>query len=198
MEKYVITIMRQFGSLGRPIAKKAAELLDVEFYDRDIVEKAAEKMKLSVSEVSSYEENAKSTFYRMKFPLGLGTSSIQDDIYYEQRKIINQVADNESCIIVGRCADYILKDMENAIHLYIYASYEDRLRNCVETLGMEEEDAKHMIMEVDKARDSYHRHYAGYLPSDVRYKDALINSSLLGVDGTAELIRDMVVKKFGE
>ena len=194
--KYVVTITREFGSMGRPIAKKAAALLGIECYDRDIVEETAEKMNLPLSVVSKEEESAKTAFFNMKYPLGMGTSEVQDNIFITQQKIINQLVEKESCIIVGRCSDYILKNMENAFHVYIYASFEDKLKNCVELLSMKEDEARKMIVEVDKARASYHKHYAGYAINDLRYKDLLINSSLLGVDGTAELLADIIRKRF--
>ena len=197
-DRYAVTITREFGSMGRPIAKKAAAMIGIECYDRDIVEEAAKKMNLPLSLVSEQEESAKTAFFNMKYPLGMGTSDVQDNIFITQQKIINQLVEKESCIIVGRCSDYILKNMENAFHIYIYASYKDKLRNCIELLNMQEEDARKMLIDVDKARASYHKHYAGYAMSDIKYKDLLINSSLVGVDGTAELIADIVKKKFGQ
>ncbi|MDD6616828.1 MAG: cytidylate kinase-like family protein [Lachnospiraceae bacterium] len=201
MEKYVVTITRQFGSLGRPIARKMSELLGVEYYDRDIVDQAAQKLKLPVSLVNEQEEKAvkqvKNPFSRMMFPLGKGTSNTQDEIFEAQENIIKFLAERESCIIVGRCSDFILSDVENAIHIYIYASYEARLKHCIEDLHMEESEARSMMKSVDEARNSYHMQYAGYLPDDRRHKDILIDSSLFGVDGTAEFLAEAVQKKFG-
>lgn len=194
--RFAVTITREFGSMGRPIAKKAAAMLGIECYDRDIVEETAKKMNLPLSVVSKEEESAKTAFFNMKYPLGMGTSEMQDNIFITQQKIINQLVEKESCFIVGRCSDYILKNMENAFHVYIYASYEDKLKNCVELLGMKEEEARKMIVDVDKARASYHKHYAGYAINDMRYKNLMIDSSLVGVDGTAELLVDLVRKKF--
>ena len=201
MEKYVVTITRQFGSLGRPIARKMSELLGVEYYDRDFVDQAAQKLKLPVSLVNEQEEKAvkpvKNPFSRMMFPLGKGTSNTQDEIFEAQENIIKFLAERESCIIVGRCSDFILSDVENAIHIYIYASYEARLKHCIEDLHMEESEARSMMKSVDEARNSYHMQYAGYLPDDRRHKDILIDSSLFGVEGTAEFLAEAVQKKFG-
>ena len=201
MSKYVVTITRQFGSLGRPIAKRMSELLGIEYYDRDIVDQAAQKLKLPVSVVDQEEEKAakqiKNPFSRMQFPLGKGTSSTQDDIFEAQENIIKFLAEKDNCIIVGRCSDFILSEVENSMHIYIYASYEARLRHCIEDLEMEESEAKRMIKSVDEARDSYHMQYAGFLPDDKRHKDILIDSSLFGVDGTAEFLADAVRRKFG-
>ena len=197
MEKFIITITREFGSLGRPIAKRLSELLNVEFYDRDIVEETAKKMNLPVSVISDTEEK-KSSFFQMMFPLGNESSDKQRAVFECQSKIITELAAKKSCIIVGRCSDYILAEEPCAIHVHIYAPYADRLANCVGTLGMEKSEAKKMIEEVDKARNSYHKHFAKYLPSDPKHKHIIINSALLEVEGTAQALAAIVKQKFGE
>ena len=118
---YVVTITRQFGSLGRPIAHQLSEKLGIEYYDRDIVETTAKRMNQRVSVISDAEEAAKSSFFKMRFPLGTEESRIQDEIFDVQQKIITELADKESCIIVGRCSDYVLRNYKNVIHIYIYA-----------------------------------------------------------------------------
>lgn len=200
-KKYVITIARQFGSLGRPIAKLMAEKLGIEYYDRDIVEQAAQKLNLPVSKIDEVEESAKrstkNSFRRMMYPLGTQASSVQDKVFEAQQNIMKFLVERESCIIVGRCSDFTLSDIENSIHIYIYAPYEARVRNCIEDLQLDEAEAKKMIKSVDEARDTYHMHYAGFLPNDPRFKNILIDSSLLGVEGTADFLVEAVKRKFG-
>ncbi|OJU13694.1 MAG: cytidylate kinase [Clostridiales bacterium 43-6] len=196
-ENFVITIARQFGSLGRPIARTVSETLGIEYYDRDIVDMAANKINLPVSTVSHEEESAKSTFFNMSYPLGMGTTEIQDTIFAAQRRIITELVEKESCIIVGRCSDYILRDYKNVMNVFIYAPYGARLQNCVELLDMQPAEAKKMISEVDKAREAYHKHYCGYSMSDKDYKHVMLDSSLLGVDGTCEVLVEIIKKRFG-
>jgi cytidylate kinase len=195
MKKYVITITREFGSLGRPIARRMSEILGVEYYDRDIVEATSKKMKLPVSVISEEEEKSLH-FFKMVFPLGMESTERQDQIFKVQSRIIREIAEKEACIIVGRCSDFILKEEENAIHIYIYAPYESRLRNCVEKLGMKKDEAQKMVSAVDKARKAMHKHYAKYAPNSTEHKDVLINSELLGVEGTAQLLAGIVREKF--
>lgn len=199
--KYVITITRQFGSMGRPIAKKMAQKLGIEYYDRDIVDQAAKKLDLPVSVVDENEESAKkivtNPFSRMKYPLGKGTDSTQDKIFEVQQNIIKFLAEKETCIIVGRCSDFILSDMENVMNICIYAPYEDRVQHCVNDLHLEINEARKMIVEVDEARDSYHMNYAGYLPDDKNHKDIMIDSSIFGVEGTADYLVEAVRRRFG-
>ena len=98
MEQYVITISRQFGSMGRSIAKELSENLGIEFLDRDIVEATAKRMGLPVSVISDEEESMKSTFFRRQYPLGMGMSSLKDEIFYTQKNIIRDFAAKGSCI----------------------------------------------------------------------------------------------------
>ena len=100
--KFVVTIARQFGSLGRPIARKVSEKLGIEYYDRDIVELTAKKLNLPVSTISDVEESAKSAFFNMNYPLGMGTTAIQDSIFAAQRKIIVDLAEKGSLKLESR------------------------------------------------------------------------------------------------
>lgn len=195
MEKYVITLSRQFGSMGRSISKKLAEMLGIDFLDRDIVEETAKRMGLPISMISEEEEAAKAGFFGRSYPLGVGLPSLKDEIFQTQENIIRDFAKKESCIIVGRCGDYVLKDHPNKLSVYIYAPYEARLSNCVEKLGMDERTAKRMIKEVDAARENYHKLYVpGYVnPFDNR--DICIDSSRFGVEGSAELLAEIVRKQ---
>ena len=199
-KKYVITITRQFGSLGRQIAKLMAEQLGIEYYDRDIVDQAAKQLKLPASVVDEEEESAKkifkNPFSRMVLPLGGGTNSTQDDIFDAQQNIIRFLAEKSSCVIVGRCSDFILSEMDNVMNIFIYAPYPDRVENCVNSMGLEIDEARKMIVAVDEARDSYHMNYAGYKPGDINHCDILINSSLLGVENTAKYLAELVREKF--
>ena len=198
--KYVITIERQFGSMGQPIARKLSELLGIKCYDNEIIAEAAKMLNLPVSLVDDNEESAISQsgwFKHMKFPQKLSSASdIQNRIFNSQQEIIRSLAKKESCIIVGRCADFALEDIDNVVNIYIYAPYDVRLMHCVNDLKLEEAVAKKTIMEVDKARDAYHLNYAGYKPADPLHKDILINSDFLGIEKTAKLLAEAIKKKF--
>jgi cytidylate kinase len=197
MEKYYITIARQFGSLGRPIAHELSEILGINYYDRDIVEETSKKMSLPVSKISAHEEKSrKSNLFNMLFPLGTDSVETQDKIFKAQQQIILDLADKSSCIFVGRCADYILRDHKNCVNVFIYAPYEARFDNCVTTLDMTFDNARKMIRDVDRARELYWKRYANYSPKDINHKHLMIDSSLFGVTGTAEILAEIVKKKF--
>lgn len=197
MEKYCVTINRQFGSLGRPIAKEVSKILGIEYYDREIVERTSRKLDLPVSTISRHEETSfKSNFFNMLFPLGDSSTNSQDKIFDAESKIISNLVEKESCIIVGRCADFLLKDYKNCINVFIYAPREARFNNCVNILNMKPVEADKMITEVDKARDNYYKNYAGYSMEDIKYKHIMIDSSLFGVQGTAEILAKIIKKRF--
>ena len=156
----------------------------------------ARKLNLPVSIISDEEESAKSAFFNMSYPLGMGTTEIQDEIFAVQRKIITDLAEKGPCIVVGRCSDYILKDSPNLMNVFVYAPYTARLRNCVEKLNMQPAEAKKMIAAVDKAREAYHKHYCGYSMSDKDFKHVMLDSSLLGDEGTCDVLVEIIRKRF--
>ena len=195
-KKYVITIMRQFGSMGRPIARMMSERLGIEYYDRDIVEETAKRLNMSVSELNELDEYSKSSYSRMRFPLGNASAYKQTKVFLTQSQIIMDLAEKASCIIVGRCTDFVLKQRKDMMNVYIYAPYDETLKNCIEKLSMDEDTARKMIHDVDKARDAYHMRFAKYLPGDPNHKDVMINSTFLGEEGTAEYLCELVRKKF--
>lgn len=194
-EKYVITISRQFASMGRSIAKKLAEELGIEFYDRDIVEQTARRMGLPVSTISDTEESANNIYYKRIYPLGMAIKSMQDEVFMVQQNIIRDLADRESCIIVGRCADEVLKDHPRLLNVHVFAPKADRLRNCVEKLGMDEATAKKTLPRVDKSRAGYHKVYGG--GDEYVNCHLMLNSSQFGIEGSAHLLALIARERFG-
>lgn len=196
MKPYVITISRQFGSMGRSIAQALSRELQIDFYDRDIVEETAKRLGMPVSVISDTEENSKSIYFRRMYPLGMGITSFKDEVFLVQKNIIRDLAEKGSCIIVGRCAESILADKENRLSVYIYAPYSARLKNCMEKLGMDEATAKKMIREVDRSRELYHRRYCPEFRDAFTDRDLMIDSSRFGVEGTAQLLAHLARAMF--
>ena len=196
MKQYVVTISRQFGSMGRMIAQQLSRELGVNFYDRDIVEETASRMGLPVSVISNTEENSKSINFKQQYPLGMGIASMRDEIFLIQKNIIRDLAQKESCIIVGRCADSILTDMENRLNVYIYAPMDARLRNAVELAKLDEKTAKKMIREIDRSRELYHRRYCPEYVDASTNKDIMIDSSRFGAEGTVKILAGLVREMF--
>lgn len=195
MENYVVTISRQFASFGRSIAQMLSKELSVEFYDRDIVEATAQRMGQPIPVISNEEENVHPVFFRRKYPLGMGVANIQDEIFHVQSNIIRDIAKRESCIIVGRCAGYVLKDHPRCLNVYIYSPYERRLKNCIEAFQMDIKEAKKMIKEVDRARENYRKHYCTDVKNAYDGYDLMIDSSRFGIEMSAKILADIVRKQ---
>ena len=193
MKNYVVTISRQFAAMGRSVAQAMSDELDIAFYDRDIVEATAARMGLPVSEISDREDNH-SRYFRSLYPLGTGMLSVQDELFQTQRNIIRDLAEKESCLIVGRCADVVLADKRNVLNIRVIAPYDARLKNCVEKLGMDEKTAKKMIERIDRSREQYHKEYGGC--ELTKYTDIMINTARYGIEGAAEQLCSIVRQRF--
>ena len=195
MEKYVITISRQFASMGRCIAQSLSEELGIPFYDRDIVEQTAKRMELPISTISQEEENVRSVYFKRQYPLGMGIQSMQDEIYLDQQNSIRDLAERESCIFVGRCSDSILADHPRRLSVFIYAPYRVRYENCIKRLGMMPSVAEKMIKNVDKSRIQYHRRYCKGYQDELTGKDLSIDSGRFGIEGAAQIIKSVMWSK---
>lgn len=202
MDRFVVTVQRQFGSRGRQIARRMSELLKVSCHDRDIAEQAAEKLGLPASVVEEAEEKAHrqlsfESFSQLIMPPGKNTTQMQDEIFKAQEEVIRNFAERESCVVVGRCSDFVLDGFDRVMNVYIYAAYDARLSWCETELRLDGEKAKETIHREDEERNSYHMQYTGYLPDDRNHKDILIDSALLGPEETAELLAEAVRRRFG-
>ncbi len=190
---YVITISRQFASLGRTIGQKMAADLGIMLYDRDIVAETASRMGISIKDVSDNEESAtgeksKRSFLMRNRLFNFHHYDISDEIFEVQQNIIRDFAARESCIIVGRCAETVLSGRPNLLSVYIYAPIQERFNNCVNELMMDEDTAMDSIKRVDAARESYRRRYAPDAKSILDNHHLMVDSSRLGPDMTAKML----------
>lgn len=200
MAHYVVTISRQFASLGRTIGLKMASNLGIELYDRDIVKHTAERLGLEKGEVSHYDEKTgkRSFFLRNTYLFDFSVYDIHRNVFEVEKNIIQDFAKKESCIIVGRCADSILRDMPNVLNIFIYAPIEERLKNCVEQLGMDETSALEKIRKVDDARSAYRHKFCPECVSEFNDRHIMIDSSKFGVEGTANILTEIVKSSVGK
>ena len=191
MDKYIITITREFGSLGRPIAHALSQKLGIEYYDRDIVDEVAKQLNLPVSQISDAEESSHNHFFAHMFPLGTDKQYIQDMIFDVQKDIILDLARKSSCIIVGRCADLVLTGQDvDCLSLFICAPFEWRVHHRMELENLDEKAARALVEKTDAQREKYYTHYTGRpwgLPENY---DICINSARLGIDRTAALLAE--------
>ncbi len=204
-DNYVITIARGYGSGGRTVGKMLAKELDIPFYDRELFYLASEDSGINLSLFGESDEKIKKGIFSPsthKYTGGLIPPESSDfvsneNLFNYQAKIIRELAESRSCVIVGRCADYVLRDFENLVDVLVWAPPETCVQNIVEIEGLSEKDAERKIKKIDKHRSDYYRYYTGHDWNDVRNYSLCINSGRIGFQKTAQAIRQFAELKLG-
>ncbi len=198
MKKRIITISRQFGSGGRTVGRIVAEKLGIPFYDKELVEQVALESGFAPTFVEEHGEHApgNSVFAYAFAPQGvpgvMNGMSTADFLWHVQCNAILQLAQQGSCVIVGRNADYILKDHADALHVYIHADPSYRAERIVRLYGESEKSPHARLAEKDKRRKLNYQHYTGRTWGAAENYDLCINTSSLGVEQAADLILAVV------
>ncbi len=194
----VITIGRELGSGGRTVGKEVARLLQIPYYDRELIDEAAKESGLSSDFIENNEQEITSSFlynlamgnsytYGMLGLSGTNSMPLTMQVFLAQQKVIQKFA-TSPCVIVGRCADYVLRERQDLLKIFIYAPMEDRVKRAVEEYGYSQKKALDVITKSDKGRA---RHYATFTEwdwGDRRNYDMMLNAAALGVDTAAQMI----------
>jgi len=198
MEKKIITISREFGSGGRTIGHKVAEKLGIPFYDKELVEQVALESGFAPKFVEEHGEHApgRSLFSYAFAPQGvpgvMNGMSTADFLWNIQCSVILQLAEKGPCVIVGRNADYILKDRKDALHAYIHADKAFRADRIVRLYGESEKSPEARLNEKDRRRHVNYQHYTGRVWGTAQNYDVCLNSGTIGIDACVDIIVDMV------
>ena len=198
MEKKIITISREFGSGGRTVGRLVAQKLGIPFYDKELVEQISLESGFAPNFVEEHGEHApgKSLFAYAFAPQGvpgvMNGLSTSDFLWTIQCNVILQLADKGPCVIVGRNADYILKDREDALHVFVHANDEFRKERIVRLYGQSEKTPAARIAEKDKRRKVNYQHYTGRNWGDAQNFDVCLDSAKLGVEECADIIVGIV------
>lgn len=197
----VITISREFGSGGRAVGEKLAKDLGIPFYDREIIEKAA--IESGEDEATFLDEETKTSkgFYFLKalgYPLGSPTSIIpgsspNDQAFMIQSNVMRELASKGSCVIIGRCGDFILQDFEDVISIYIHAPLEERLKRAENEYGIKDEDLEEITKRIDKQRANYYNYYTDRKWGYADNYNLSFDTSKFGVKETAKMI-EVIIK----
>lgn len=196
--KKIITITRQYGSGGREIGRKLAEAYGIPFYDNEIISRAAKDTGFAEAAFERAEDKASnSLLYSIAMGMNVFSSqdvgfsglSLDDRIFLAQSKVIRNVAAEGPCVIVGKCADYILREQENVVNLFIRASLDFRIRRAVEVEGISQEKSAEAVMKKDKSRANYYKYHSGERWDNVLNYDMAICSDLCGIDGTVACLK---------
>ena len=203
MKKTVICISRTYGSRGRSIGRKLAEELGIPFYDKAIIEMTAEKSGLPEEYIDHIEKDPSSSFL---FNLANSDQSPIDmfsqyDVpttkaaFTAQVAVIKEIAERSSCVIVGRCSDYILRGRDDCFSIFIYADKARRVRYLMDEYGVDAQTAEAKLTRIDKERANYYKNFTGETWGNIYAHDLSINSSRCGVDGTAAVIKSLIMNE---
>ena len=201
MERFIITIGRQFGSGGRSIGEKLAEKLGVPFYDKELISLAAKESGMSPDVFNEVDEKAaNSLLYSLSMGMynfgsgfsAMGDLPVNDKLYLLQHKIIRKIAEEGSCVIVGRCADYVLRDRDDCVNIFFYANMEFRKQESVKKHGIDEARAEHIITKTDKNRANYYSFYSGQKWGMTENYDLCIDTSKLSEETIVDLIAEYI------
>lgn len=194
---YIVTIGRQFGSGGRAIGEKLAKKLGIKFYDKELISIAAKESGMNPEIFKNVDETAaNSLLYSLSMglfsfgngPLAMGDLPINDKLYMLQHDIIKEIATEEPCVIVGRCADYVLKENPHTISVFIHANMEYRKKRAIVVHNIDEKRAESIINKTDKTRSNYYSFYTGQKWGQTSNYDLCIDSSKLTDDQIVDLI----------
>ncbi|MEA4988673.1 MAG: cytidylate kinase-like family protein [Anaerovorax sp.] len=203
-DKIIITIAREYGSGGREIGKQLAEKLNIPFYDKELITRAAEESGIDPDLFENADEKPSNPFWTsLAFNIGtFGSHSptmndlpMNDRLFLLQSKTIRKIAQEGSCVIVGRCGDYILENEQNAVHLFIHATPEDKLERVIHSYGIPAEGAQEFMKKTDRRRAAYYDYYVGEKWGKMERYDLSINSSALGIESTVNLILEFIKMK---
>ena len=199
MAHKIIAISRQFGSGGREIGMLVARRLGIKCYDKELIDMAAEHGDLEYKRLHKVDEKNESPWYtdvvydgNHNVAKGKPASFVLFDL---ESAVIKNIARNEDAVIVGRCADYALEEFDNVLTVFIHAKMEARIRRIARIYNLTDAKAKEMIQKTDKQRSSYYNYYTNKKWSDAESYDICLDSSVLGIDGTAEAIKHLVAIK---
>lgn len=200
----VITIGRECGSSGRHIGQMLAENLGIKCYDKELLSLAAKNSGLCEELFKTHDEKPTNSFlYSLvmdTYSMGYNTSAYMDmpinhKIFLAQFDTIKKLADEESCVIVGRCADYALAEYPNTVSVFICGNEEDKIRSLMERHDVSEAKAKDIMIKTDKRRASYYNYYSSKKWGSSRSYDLCLNSSVVGYEGAVAVIKEFAKNK---
>ena len=206
MDNRVITIARSYGSGGRRMGRLLAKELGYEYYDREILRMASDVSGINEELFSQVDENRRMPLFRIAREVYTGEVIPPDrddfvsneNLFRYQARIILELARTENCVIIGRCADYILKDNPNVVRIFIHAPLEERVATIMRRHNLSEDAARKEIARVDKRRANYYRTFTGSDWRDAGHYDLCLDSAALGQDRCVELAAGFLALRLGE
>ncbi|MCR4589083.1 MAG: cytidylate kinase-like family protein [Lachnospiraceae bacterium] len=191
MKKFVITISRQYGSGGRTIGEMLSQRLGVHYYDKELMKLAAEDSGINEALFNKADETVKKTHLfqiaRKEYngeliPPESDDFTSTENLFNYQAKIIKDLAESESCVIIGRCADFVLKDYDHVIRVFVHAPHDFLMEQAAKKINLKGKELEKFIAKTDKHRAEYYKYHTGREWTDARNYDLCLDSSKLGFD----------------
>ena len=193
MEKYVITIARQYGSGGRTIGEMLADKLGIHFYDKELMKLASEDSGINERLFNTADEQVKQSVFSKMFKTEKaytgevispesGEFVSDDNLFNYQAKVVKELAERENCVIVGRCADYVLKDYDHVLSVFIHGPKDFCMQEAAKKINLTGKELERFIAKTDKERADYYKYYTGREWTDARNYDLCLDSSKLGFE----------------
>ena len=197
MKHVVITIGREYGSGGRLIAKKLSEELGITFYDKELIAAVAKKTGFSENFIRDTEHQRPTNSFLFDLYTAVQTPSVPDQVFIAQAKVIKEAAAREPCVIVGRCADYILRGNSSLLTVFVHAPLDERIRRAREEYGVTEANLESYVIRQDKARAAYYNYFANGRWGQSREYELCVNSHI-GIDACVSVIKAAALAVAGE
>lgn len=199
MKKFVITIGREFGCNAREIGRQVAARLGVKFYDKELVDLAAQKAGVNGEVFGKSDEHPGVTenFYT-EFGYGASRTYYSEKAVDAQAYVIRKIANTESCVMLGRCADYWLKEFGTTMNAFVYAPLEYRIQHISQAYDLTPKESQKMIKKIDKQRHNYYKYVTGHGRGDRHGRNIMIDVEMFGVEGAVNLICEAAKQRFGE
>ena len=195
MKHFVVTIGCEYGSGGPEIGKMIAKSMGIEYHDRDLVDKVVDKLGVD-RELVEKADSGNNVKYEFETKLGPRYANLTNRVIYTQFEVIQKFAKKSSCVIIGRCSNYILKDMENCLNIFIYAPEEFRVRHMMESQNLSRKEAEELVKYNESMLHSRYEYMAGTNRGDRHLRHMMIDSSVLGLEKTAKYIMQLIDLKF--
>lgn len=194
-----ITMEREFASGGNEIGRRVAKKLGIALYDRNILVEAAKRLEISPVYIGDLEETAPGSIIFNLSKTAMGGSKkdnpnlpMTEKLFLEEKRIIEEIVEKEDCVIVGRCASFILKDRADCLKVFIHADKDYRINRAVETEKIAQADAKDFLRKSDKRRSSFYNTHTGWKWGDMSKFDLCLNSQSLGLDRCVDILAEMM------
>lgn len=197
----IITMEREFASGGNEIGRRVAKKLGIELYDRNILIEAAKRLEIPAIYVEQLEETAPGSiiFNLSKTAIGGGHKDgsnlpMAERLFLEEKKIIEEIVEKQDCVIVGRCASYILKDRPDCLKVFVHADKQYRLKRAIETEKLSKDEVEEYLRKSDKRRSGFYNVHTGWKWGDMEHFDICLDSGSLGVDCCVDVLAGMMKK----